>query len=737
MDFSNYWKTNAMHPYDNALAFSETIIGLVPFACPIYAITKNNILTINITSLLLIWLTSSTTYIIFKKLFNDRLASLAGALIFAFYPWTMRQFTIGRIHMLSFFCLPIIFYANLRYWQTNKFKHLFLLSLFYLWAFLISVYIGIFLCIVLTLWNLIWFAKEKPLFIFSKIFKWLLAILIVWLLMTPIFFKYYEVSKSFGIPRTLEQQIRYTGPIWSWFTASSDNLLWGQIFKLLPVRRFDETPIENTMFPGFFALSFFLISFFIKKLPRWLNSLKWAGLITAIFAIGPYALGLKKPLPMPFLILWYIFPPMKATRNPHRFSIFVILIIGFLISYLLSTINSLKFKSISFKMIAIVFICLELFTYAIPKIHYPVNVLISYKKLNDLKNKAMIIEMPADSIFLQTKALFGSTFYWHNTANGVTAIFPPLQYQIAHELFEFPSSHSIKLLQSINIDYIIIHPEEYIHKDLLNRLPLINGRKELELIDKIGNIIILKLIKGTPFQYINPQKDIHLLTPSIFIEGKSTIAIEVSSASNNIIFNPYAPVKFAYQSARPWFIYIKTDADKEYFKIPWHINALLHKFNSRIQIPLSLKNDTKLLIVKIDIMGKKEITFRKYIKVLPKEKLNESFPNYLSLPKGFTPVPLSNIRFKAEANLPKNITIPPGDYIDASIKISNLSPFYWRAKIKERFPIVFELNCDKQQIKNFLKLPHDLYPNDETTIHLHINAQNSTTCSYKIYSQFK
>ncbi len=358
-DFNNYWATNAMYPYENALAFSETLIGLTPLACPIHYITKNNILAINIVSLLILWLTASCMYLILKRLLNDSLAALAGSIIFAFYPWTMRQFTIGRIHMISFFCLPFIFFANLRFWQHNKQKYLIIFSLFYLWAFLISLYTGIFLCIILLIWNLMWFFKEKNLFTLKKIIKWFIAISIVWILMIPILYKHYQAGRDLGSIRTSEQQIHYTGPVWSWFIVSEDNWFWGQLFKILPIKTIKDTPIENAMFPGIIALISFLISFFIKNLPPWLSSLKWTGLIAAILAIGPYTIGLKTHIPLPFLIFFYAFPPMKATRNPHRLSIFAIFIIAILLSFILSSIKLSRKKLITLKIFIITLICLE------------------------------------------------------------------------------------------------------------------------------------------------------------------------------------------------------------------------------------------------------------------------------------------------------------------------------------------------------------------------------------------
>jgi len=80
---------------------------------------------------------------------------------------------------------------------------------------------------------------------------------------------------------------------------------------------------EDAMFPGAIVFLIFIASYMIKKMPTWLKSLRTASVIMAILALGPYALGLSIKIPLPYIILWYIFPPLKALRNPHRLCIFV------------------------------------------------------------------------------------------------------------------------------------------------------------------------------------------------------------------------------------------------------------------------------------------------------------------------------------------------------------------------------------------------------------------------------
>jgi hypothetical protein len=203
-DFAHYWATNAMHPYPYALAFSENLSGLLPIAFPIWLLSHNPILTINLTLQLLLCFTALSTYLVLRKLIGNGLSALTGTIIFTFCPYTLLGYTIGHPHMVALMWLPLICYANWRFWQkSGKWKHWFIIVFFWLWNFLISLYVGILMTIFFGLWNLFWFFYERPLFTVKKIIKWLFGVLLIWLLMIPVFLVYYNVTQDMGAIRTL------------------------------------------------------------------------------------------------------------------------------------------------------------------------------------------------------------------------------------------------------------------------------------------------------------------------------------------------------------------------------------------------------------------------------------------------------------------------------------------------------------------------------------------------------
>ncbi len=591
MHFKDFWATNAMYPYPYVLAFSENLIGLLPIAFPIWIFLHNPILTFNLTLHILLTLTAISSYLVLRKLLINDLSALIGALCFSFYPYNLWSYTIGHPHMIGLMFLPIITYFNFKYWENNRKIYLIFLGFCWLWNFLISIYIGVLLAIFLGIWNIIWFIREGHKFSLRKIVLWFIAVGIVWVVMLPIFYKYYQVVRDMGAVRTLEHQIRYTGYIWSWFVIPSDNVLWNKVFNILPASRF--LSLEDAMFPGILIFVMIIVSYFVKELPVWIRTLRLTSIIIAILAIGPYTIGLSINLPLPYSLLWLIFPPLRAIRNPHRLSIFVMLGISFLIAY---TINSLINRKRSWVAVSIIFLflyCVETFTYFKTQEGLHPGLAKVYKALEYKNNPKVIIEMPMPRGWIawvtETKPMLNSTYHWNYIFNGISGLWPPAQFQVGKELRRFPSEHTIKLLQSIGIDKIIINERRYPKglNNLLNRMSLF---PELHFEERIDSISIWHLDEGKKAVMFEPDK--HLKLSCIYDEKEqfNLLLIKVEDAFSEFIFNNKAPARWKFPISEPWKLQLLDQNDKIKEEYKWDTPAIFHPANNQFEIRSKLKD---------------------------------------------------------------------------------------------------------------------------------------------------
>lgn len=720
LNFSMYWTSNAMFPYPNAFAFSENMIGFTPFVYPIWKITGNPVLTINILSLLLLWLTAVITYFILKSFKINRFAALIGTLIFSFYPWVLKMSSLGRFHMQGIMWLPLIVLANYKFWQTGKKKYLFMLSFFWLWTFLISLYLGIFLAVFIGTWNLIWLFYERELFSLKKIAKWCAAVLLVWILMIPIFLVYNQVSSDMGVVRSIENQVQYTGDIWSWLTTTDENWLWGRTFRFLPISTRDGI-IENFIFPGFICLVLFTAGFFIKQMPGWLKSLKWTTVSLIILAIGPYTLGIPWKIPMPFTLLWYIFPPLKATRNPHRLGIFVLLCFAFLAAYVLTHIDIKKKIPMVFKILLILAILLETFNYVKPQQAVKSSTPLIYEELKEAAPSHMVIELPM-STAVNLKALTFSAFHWNRIINGSSNYWPPLLGQLERELKKFPSDHTIRLLQALSVDRIILHEYKYSQEqkfDLIKKVRQIPG---LRFIKRIAGKSLWSLEEGETFIPFNPGKHLELSGPSKLVEGESILSLDIPAAREAVIFNRRAPFHSRFLSSKKWYItplfFLTGNIQKS---IEWKSPAFFHRFNWRKKVVVKVTSGTRDIGMSIDIMGD-SIDLTRKVTVAAAEKTNLSLPSYFSLPKGFKEIPPGKLKVKLTPGLR---LIKKGllhRRLEGYVEVSNPGPYYWSAGENNGIYLGIKIvKGDQPGILSYnYNLPHDLFPGDKTMVYISV-----------------
>lgn len=593
-DFTGYWAGNTMAPYQKAFAFSENLIGLTPFTALFRIFTKNPILLTNLLSLFLVFLTMVMSYKIFEKLTGGKLNSVAGVIMFSLYPWSMKEFSLGRFHMLGVFWIPLILFFNIQFWKKGEKKYIALMSVFWFWTFLINIYIGIFLTVFLLFFNFFWFLYEKILFTKKKIISWMISVFLIWLFMAPIFLVYKSAGSDLGMVRTLGDQMNYTGPAESWLTVPDENWLYGKALKILPAGTRDGI-VENYMFPGFVAVMFFIISFFIKNIPPWLKSIRLTGLSMVLLSIGPFIPGIPVKIPLPFSFLWYIFPPLQATRNPHRFAVFAVLSFAILAAYLLKKFFGNRKYYIPVSIILIVFISLESLSIEKSERAMAASAETFYQFLNMDSNDHTVAEVPF-GMHTDLRAMAGSTYFWHRTVNGVSGLRPPLQTQLENEIRDFPSEHAIKILQSLGVDRVVIN-ERYFGRKKNSLYKRLDQFSQVQFMFKKGLRSAWKLEKGKKLKYLNFNKDFSIVFSSEGENESNHFFIVLNRAEEDILFNPKAPSKFKFTKSKEWEIEVSGKNGELIKNIYWNPPALFHKLNNkkRVELPENI-TDFKVIL---------------------------------------------------------------------------------------------------------------------------------------------
>lgn len=122
-----FWDAPIFHPEQDALAYSEHLIGETLLVWPVFALTSNAILTYNVAFVASFVLAGVCTYVLLRSLTGRRDVALVFALAFAFSPFRVGA-QVARLQMLMTGWLPLALWAIHRYGDTAKRRYLGLLA---------------------------------------------------------------------------------------------------------------------------------------------------------------------------------------------------------------------------------------------------------------------------------------------------------------------------------------------------------------------------------------------------------------------------------------------------------------------------------------------------------------------------------------------------------------------------------------------------------------------------------
>ena len=288
-----WWNAPAFFPIGHALTFSENLLGLLPISGPVQWLTGNPVLAYNVTFLLSFPLSGLTAFLLCRALTGREDASWLAGLIYAFAPYRMDH--LSQIQVLSWYWVPIILLALHRYVQEHKMRWLFLFGASYLLQGLANLYLFLFVPVLVGLWVL-WFVT--PIRRMREAGSIALAGTLAATAALPLLLRYESAHRYFGLKRTVEEVMSFSGDVTAVLSASPRLALWGWMDTFWAP--------EAQLFPGltvgcllvFGALTFRRPS--VGHSPHWLSALRRLfAIVSGVFflvvlsrlTIGPWELS--------------------------------------------------------------------------------------------------------------------------------------------------------------------------------------------------------------------------------------------------------------------------------------------------------------------------------------------------------------------------------------------------------------------------------------------------------------
>ena len=317
-----------LFPARHALAFSEHLLGALPFAWPVIRLTENPVLAYNLILLLSFVLCAVFMRLLVFELTNHSEASFLAGLLYAFTHYRLQN--LPHLQLLLSFWMPLSLLGLIRFAKRPAAGAFALCAGAYtmqaLSCWYYAFYFGLALAFVAACWL---YSARKSLKLPPPLITRLAAIAIPMLLLIAWTAKpYLELQQA--VPtykRSLSEMAPLSADPRDWLVASDRSRTLGAM--TLPVKSQGD---EHALFPGIACLLLLVAAWRRRKQPSsWFERSLWIVLPAAfLFSLGPsfhFGGGSDTPdpsrdlgFPLPYRLLHLLVPGLSSLRAPARFA---------------------------------------------------------------------------------------------------------------------------------------------------------------------------------------------------------------------------------------------------------------------------------------------------------------------------------------------------------------------------------------------------------------------------------
>ncbi len=338
------FNANAFYPYQNSLAFSESLIGQAFLVTPLIWLTDNPVLGYNVLLLLSFVLSGWGTYLLVYELTGSRGAGLVSGVIFAFFPNRFTQFS--HLHLLATQWMPFCLLFLRRFLKGWRWRDGIGFGLCFALELLSSTYLGLFLVVCVGLYlvfkGVIWSLKRE--FVKSgsiqRSGRLLLILVGTGLLVLPFLKPYFDVKNDLGFERSQAEVENWSAAPNYYLDLFKFNRLNEQFLNptLQSLKWWEVGGGERQLYLGLTAMALGALGLIVVWRRRKTHSdgLFYAllGLVACLFTFGPvWHSGRFGDVPLPYALLYNFLPGFQALRVPVRFIYVVALALAILAGF--------------------------------------------------------------------------------------------------------------------------------------------------------------------------------------------------------------------------------------------------------------------------------------------------------------------------------------------------------------------------------------------------------------------
>ena len=503
-----YFQSNQFYPLPYTLAYSDHLFIPSLIFSPVFWITHNLILSVNIYVFSSFVLSFVSMYFVISYFTKSLFIRIIGAAIYTFNPLIYAHLNSGHIQLFGRYFLPLLFLYGYQYFRKPNYKRAFIFFLVFTLNSLTSMY---FFIMTTTIFLVI-----APLYIIPALFikkkdywqsltKSLLIGLCFFSVILYFSYPYLEFSQKEGVERVLKDGLNYSASQLDWILSTPDSLVYGALTRNMEKYRLILDKIEgfnyaeHTLFLNTIPalLATFGVIFFVRRL--WVNKLEIKEMHFFIFLFPLSIIIVFLMTPLGFQTGYETLAILHGIRAPSRFEFIFYVPFTILVTY--SLIRIQKYIPANIRILFFVTICLFLY---IENVHQRDYHEIS-PLLNEIAREPVYLQLIKQNNTFHFPAVFKnisensryltlSSLTNEQMLNGYSGFFPEDWLTFTRTLNSNFDESAFKKLAALNIRYVIIH-KELLDKYLLNSYNSHNSFYEMGKVFENNNLLVIDLNK--------------------------------------------------------------------------------------------------------------------------------------------------------------------------------------------------------------------------------------------------
>ncbi len=447
---------NAFYPYPRSLAFSEHLFVPSLLAAPWIALSENPVLAHNAVVLVTLALGGLGMFLLCRELTGDSVAAFAAGLLYAFHTWNVNE--IIRIQILSNQWFPFLLLALVRYVRKPGLGRAGWVGLAYVAQALSCMYWALYLpyltfIVLVCLW---WRRPEA----WRRLPGVLVGLAPAVLLSVVFAIPYLQNSLEFGFNRSPPEPLLLD----RYLDVLRGNWLYEDLLGTARVNQ------NAAHFLGFVTMGLAGLGLLPRRKGTEDRLSGYRPMLVVLVVVGfllslghEIRLGETVLAPGPYALFYKWAPGFTSVRYPERLSLLLVLGLAPLLAGGVARLRSAAGTGWALAVTPLILI--EHLSVPLPLQPIPTGKEVpqAHRWIAEQPDVRVVAEVPSTRFLLErfdADPMYLSTVHWKRTLQGFTGYFPPAYNFIRWRLFHFPHPESVRFLQKLGVDTVIVHPQD-------------------------------------------------------------------------------------------------------------------------------------------------------------------------------------------------------------------------------------------------------------------------------------